>query len=391
MNNEQYEYNCILIRQGEIFLKGKNRSKFESLLLKNIKQKLKSFKCALQLSRNRIYVEDFNKEDLQKIIFALSKTFGVISLSKSVKVSTDIDRIAEIAGDMIPNEGTFRVTVKRADKSINQTSTEIAAYVGEKILKNKKDLKVDLHSYDYNINIDIRENGFSYIFTEVIPAVGGLPVGCSGTAALLLSGGIDSPVAGYYMSKRGLKLFGIHFYSFPYTSESALQKVRDLSNILSEYNIGFNLYIVPFTDIQLAIKNACPPELTITIMRRFMMRIAQRIVKMNKTNAIVTGESLGQVASQTIKGMISTDQVLDNDILTIRPLIGFDKEETIRISKMLGTFDISTLPYDDCCTLFIPKNPSISPNLKFVMEKEGALDVDALVNKALENIVIEHF
>ncbi|HQC54153.1 MAG TPA: tRNA uracil 4-sulfurtransferase ThiI [Clostridia bacterium] len=392
MNIEQYEYNCILIRQGEIFLKGKNRNKFESLLIKNIKQKLKAFKCTFTSSQNRIYVEDFNKEDLHKIIVTLSKTFGIVSLSKAIKVSTDIDKIIDIARQIvIPLKGTFRVTVKRADKKVNKTSTEIAAYVGGKILEHNANLKVDLHNYDHNVSIDIRENGFTYIFTTIIPGVSGLPVGCSGSGILLLSGGIDSPVAGYYMSKRGLKLSGIHFYSFPYTSESALQKVRDLSKILSEYNNGFELYIVPFTDIQIAIRDACPSEFTITIMRRFMMRIAQIIAKTNNANTIVTGESLGQVASQTIKGMVSTDQVLDEDILVLRPLIGFDKEETIDISKSIGSFDISILPYDDCCTLFVPKSPSINPNLKSVIERESVLDIEYLVNKAISDTVIEHF
>lgn len=383
-------YNCILIRQGEIFLKGKNRKYFESLLLKNIKSKLKKYKCSFLHSRNRIYIENFNPHDINNIIDELIKTFGIISISPCIKTITNLQSFFEFANTIVPKEGSFRVTVKRADKTIKQTSTEIASDLGFKLLQANPNLKVDLNNYDFNLNVDIRENGFSYIFSKSISAVGGLPVGCSGKGALLLSGGIDSPVAGYFMAKRGLKLIGIHFHSFPYTSEAALQKVRDLAQILSNYNNGFELYVVPFTKIQLEIKKHCPEEYTITLMRRFMMRISERIAAINNINSIVTGESLGQVASQTISGLCSTDSVLSENTLVFRPLIGFDKEETINIAKKINSFDISILPHDDCCTLFVPNNPIIHPKLADVVKAESVLDIDNLVDSALEETLKEY-
>ena len=380
------EYNCILIRFGEIFLKGNNRKYFEDLLINNIKAALKPLKYTFLRSQGRYYVEDFDNAD--EIIQRLKKVFGIHSVSPALKVKTDKETLFEAAVGMSPMSGKFRVTVKRADKRLPFTSAEMAGKIGGALLKaSLGKLKVDLYDFDFELNVDIRDNGFSYLFYDKIPGAGGLPVGCSGNGMLLLSGGIDSPVAGYLIAKRGVRINAVHFHSFPYTSELALQKVKDLAAKLARYTGGVKLFVVPFTDIQYAIHEKCPESFMITIMRRFMMRIAERLARREECGAIITGESLGQVASQTMQSMMVTNSVVSLPVY--RPLIGFDKEEIIDISKKIDAFDISIRPYEDCCTVFLPKNPVIRPRIAEAVEYEKNLDVDALIDAAVENTVEE--
>ena len=382
------EYNCILIRFGEIFLKGNNRNYFESLLIKNIKNSLSGLNYRFSKTQGRYYIEEFSPEDMDEIISRLTKVFGIHSISPTVKVKTDIEEMCKIAHAISPTEGTFRVTVKRADKRFPMTSMELGAKIGGYMLnKTGGRLKVDLFDYDFELFVDLRESGYSYLFYDKIMGAQGLPTGCSGNAMLLLSGGIDSPVAGYVMAKRGLRIFAIHYHSFPYTSELALQKVKDLAKKLTAYCGDIKLAVVPFTEIQYAIHEHCPEEFMITIMRRFMMRIAERIAIKNDCGAIITGEALGQVASQTMQSIQVTNSVVTLPVF--RPLIGSDKAEIIDIANKIDTFDISIRPYEDCCTVFLPKNPVIKPKLQDAIEYENRLDIEALIEKAVNNTVTE--
>ena len=376
------EYNCILIRFGEIFLKGNNRKYFEDLLINNIKAALKPLKYTFLRSQGRYFVEDFENAD--EITERLKKVFGLHSVSPALKVKTDKETLFEAAVKMSPMSGKFRVTVKRADKRLPFTSAEMAGNIGGALLRASGGrLKVDLFDYDFDLNVDIRDNGYSYLFYDKIPCAGGLPVGCSGSGMLLLSGGIDSPVAGWLMAKRGVRLHAVHFHSFPYTGEPALQKVKDLAEKLSHYTGQVNLHVVPFTEIQYAIHEKCPASFMITIMRRFMMRIAEKIARKKECGALITGESLGQVASQTMQSMNVTNSVVGLPVF--RPVVAFDKEEIIDIAQKIDTFDISIRPYEDCCTVFLPKNPVIRPRISEAEEYERALDIDALIEKAVEN------
>lgn len=374
------EYNCILIRFGEIFLKGNNRKYFEDLLINNIKSALKPLKYSFLRSQGRYYVEDFDNAD--EIIQRLKKVFGIHSVSPALKVKTGKETLFEAAVGMSPMSGKFRVTVKRADKRLPFTSAEMAGNIGGALLRaSGGKLKVDLFDHDFDLNVDIRDNGYSYLFYDKIPCAGGLPVGCSGSGMLLLSGGIDSPVAGWLMAKRGVRLHAVHFHSFPYTGEPALQKVKDLAEKLSKYTGQVNLHVVPFTAIQYAIHENCPASFMITIMRRFMMRIAEKIAAKEGCGALITGESLGQVASQTMQSMNVTNSVVKLPVF--RPVVAFDKEEIIDIAQKIDTFEISIRPYEDCCTVFLPKNPVIRPKISEAEEYEKALDIDSLVEKAV--------
>ncbi|MCM1305758.1 MAG: tRNA 4-thiouridine(8) synthase ThiI [Bacteroides sp.] len=385
----------IIIRYGEIFLKGKNKSYFESLLINNIKHALKNFKYEFSRSQARYTVSGYDVNCEEEIIDKLKKVFGIHSLSVADRAVCDYQNgFSEIADSVKAltvklveentlSNPTFRMTVKRADKHIPMKSFEIAAMLAEHVLQNSN-FKVNLTDFDYEIYVDIRENGFAYVYSDKIAGAGGLPVGCSSKGLLLLSGGIDSPVAGYMMAKRGMKQLAIHFASPPYTSERATAKVAELRDIISPYTAEMPLYIVPFTEIQLEIHEKCPAEFMITIMRRFMMRIATVVAKKEGCLAIITGESLGQVASQTVESMTSTESCAGLPIF--RPLIAFDKEETMALSEKIGTYEISIQPFEDCCTIFLPKNPSIHPNLKKVEEAERKLDIEALVERAIAGI-----
>lgn len=377
--------NTILIRYGEIFLKGNNRGYFESALAKNIRTALENFTFKFVRAQNRFLIEDYDEAYETDIIDKLTKIFGIHSVSVAVKVKSTEEELEKAAVLMMKDKsGTFRVTVNRADKRIQKSSMELAARLGGAVLESNPNLTVNLHVFDTDLYVDIRENGLSYLFTDKIMGAGGMPVGTAGTGMVLLSGGIDSPVAAYMMAKRGLKLHAIHFHSAPYTSEMAKQKVVDLAGIVKNYSGPIVLHVIPFTDVQLKIHEKCPPELMITIMRRFMMRIAERIAKANSCGALITGESLGQVASQTMESITVTNGVIE-DLPVFRPLIGMDKTEIMDIAHNIDTYDTSILPYEDCCTVFLPKNPVIRPKLETVLKAEAKLDVETLIAACIEN------
>ncbi len=377
----------ILLRYGEIYLKGRNRGFFERLLLNNIKKCISPFGCTLKASFGRYFVEGFNEDDCYDIVEKLKKVSGLYSLSVAYRIETDVTKIAEVCSSIAPTSGTFRITVKRADKRLSQTSVEIAGEIGAYCLEHHHGLSVDLHNPDKEIHVDIRENGVSYVYYDNIPCMGGMPIGCSGRALCLLSGGIDSPVALYRMAKRGLRVDAIHFHSFPYTSLMAKEKVLDLAKLVSEYSGPMRVYIVKFTDIQREIHEKCPADFMITIMRRIMMRIAERIALKNGCGSIITGESLAQVASQTQESITVTNAVIEK-LPVFRPLIGMDKEEIIATAKEINTFETSILPYEDCCTVFLPKNPVIHPKLETIVKAESALDYETLIENALADIEI---
>ena len=377
----------ILIRYGEIFLKGKNFGYFENLLKDNIKDKIKDFDCELVVINKRLYVRGYDDKQEKKILSALETVFGLTSISPAVMLETSVEAINDYVSTIRLKEKTFRVTLNRADKRFPMTSIEYSAKLGGIILKNNSGIKVDLHNPEVEVSVDIRENGSTFVFSKVIPAVGGMPIGSSGTGMLLLSGGIDSPVAGYMMAKRGMRISAIHFHSYPYTSEAAKEKVINLAKIIKKYTGSFKLHVCSFTKIQEEIHHKCNSEFMITIMRRIMYRIAERLSEANKVQSIITGENLGQVASQTVESMTVTNDVVKN-IPIFRPLISFDKEEITAISKKIDTYETSILPYEDCCTVFLPKHPVIKPK-KFQCEKEESkLDLEALISEAIENIEV---
>ena len=376
---------AILIRFGEIFLKGKNKYVFENLLSHNILQTLKDYKLKLTKISGRYIVDEYDPIYEAEIIEKISHVFGVYSLSPCYVVKTLQQNIEDCVKELEIETATFKVDVKRADKYFPIQSTEFAALMGGVILDKNPNLKVNLRTPETTVYIEIREDGNSYIYNTIIKACGGMPVGSSGAGLLLLSGGIDSPVAGYLMSKRGMPLHAIHFHSFPYTSELAKDKVITLAKIISEYTGNIKLHIVPFTKIQEEIHKHCRPEFMITLMRRIMMRISERIAKKNHLKAIITGESLAQVASQTIESMTVTNAVIE-DLPVLRPLIAMDKEDIIEISKKINTYNTSILPYEDCCTVFLPEHPVIKPKLEKVLKEEERLNVEELIEDAMSKI-----
>ncbi len=378
----------IIIRFGEIFLKGKNKKFFENLLEKNIKNALSIYDCIIEKSHNRFYVAGYNEEIEDSIIETLKKVFGIHSVSPAVKMPTDISQVANIICDDLPYAKTFRVTVKRADKTINLTSTEIAGQIGGDILQLKPQMSVDLHNPELNINVDIRENKTSYIYYENIKCYEGMPVGSSGKGLLLLSGGIDSPVAGFRMAKRGMQINAIHFHSYPFTSIQAKEKVVELGGIISNYCGHFPLFVVPFTKIQQAIHQYCREDFMITVMRMIMVEISERIAIKQNCGALITGESLGQVASQTLESITVTNSRVKS-LPVLRPLIDMDKTEIIKISKEIEAFETSILPYEDCCTIFLPKNPIIKPKLSVAeAEYNKIVGLQDLIDDAINNVEI---
>lgn len=377
---------AIIIRYCEIHLKGKNRGYFEKMLKENIKRSLKNINCTFAAMHSRYLIEDFSEEDLPIIEEKLHKIAGIHTYSIALVVENDFEKIFEACSSLCNGKhGTFRVTANRADKTFTPNSMECARLLGGRLLEVYGDkIKVDVVTPSFTVFVDIREDGKTFVYTDVVHCMSGMPVGSAGRGLLLISGGIDSPVAGYMMCKRGMKLDCLHFHSFPYTGEAAKQKVVDLTEKVGEYNGGINLYVVSFTHIQEAIHENCPEEFMITLMRRFMMRIAERLSYKIGAQAIVTGESLGQVASQTIESITSSNSVVTMPVL--RPLIAFDKIDIIDISRKIDTYETSILPYEDCCTVFLPKFPAIKPDLKHVLKAESNLDVDGLIEEAMKNI-----
>ena len=377
---------AIIIRYCEIHLKGKNRGFFEKLLKENIKRTIKGIDCTFTAMHSRYLIEDFNENDYELITEKLHKIAGIHTYSKALVVENDFEKIFEASKELCQDKtGTFKVITNRADKTFTPSSMETSMLIGSRLLEvYAPKISVDVKNPDFSINIDIREDGKTFVYTDVVHCLSGMPVGSAGKGLLLISGGIDSPVAGYMTAKRGMKLDCLHFHSFPYTGEAAKEKVIELAKKVGEYNGGINLYVVSFTHIQEAIHKHCPEEFMITLMRRFMMRIAERLAKQQGDQAIITGESLGQVASQTIESITSSNSVVTMPVL--RPLIAFDKLDIIEISKKIDTYETSILPYEDCCTVFLPKFPAIKPNLERVKRAESKLDVEALINEAFEKV-----
>ncbi len=375
----------IIIRWGEIHLKGKNRGIFEKMLENNIKHAIKDFDLTFTKISGRYLIKNFDEFYMDDIIKKLSKVGGIHSVSPCEVVKSNVEDIinkcVEVASELV---GTFKVETKRADKSFPMLSIDLSRKVGGEILKSNHNLSVDVISPEHTVSIDIRETGETLIFTQTYLMMGGMPSGSSGKGLLMISGGIDSPVAGYMMAKRGMKLSAIHFHSYPYTSEYAKDKVVKLAKMVGEYTGGLKLYVVSFTKIQEAIHKYCKEEYMITLMRRFMMKISETIAKNDGLQAIITGESLGQVASQTIESITSSGSVVTIPVL--RPLIAFDKIDIIKISEKIETYETSILPYEDCCTVFLPKHPLIKPNLKKVKLEEDKLQVEQLIEQALSSV-----
>lgn len=374
----------LMVRYGEIFLKGLNRPYFISSLVKRIRYAVKDLQAKVWVYDGRIYVDDFN--DLETAIERVTKVFGVHSVCPAVRMEKeDFEAICGQAIILMKGKtGTFKVAARRSDKRYPMSSPEINAELGHRILESNKSLQVDLHNPDHTLNVEIRD--YAYLYANVIPAVGGMPVGTNGRATLLLSGGIDSPVAGWMIAKRGVQINAVHFHSYPYTSEQAREKVLDIAKKLSYSCCGLRVHIVPFTEIQLQIRDHCPEEYSTLIMRRFMMRIAERIAEKTGSGGLITGESIGQVASQTMEALGTTDSVVSMPVF--RPLIGFDKSEIIEIARKIETYEISSLPYEDCCTIFTPKHPATRPKKEKVEEAEAILEKESLIEEALANVEI---
>ena len=370
----------LLIRYGEVFLKGANRPHFLKVLTDNVKRVVKPLGGHVWMSDSRIYVSDFS--DLDACIENVSKVFGVYSVSPAIELDKDFEQIAAACVEMMkPLSGTFKVFGKRSDKHFPMNSMEIAMEIGGRVLDANPNLKVDVHKPRHRLMVEIRD--MAYICVQEIMAVGGMPMGTGGKAALLLSGGIDSPVAGYQLMKRGVKLCAIHFQSPPYTGELARDKVLQLAKKLAWYSGGMRVYMVPFTKCQLEIHEKCPEELGTLVTRRFMMRIAQKLAEDFGALALITGESLGQVASQTMEALVCTNAVVSMPVF--RPLIGMDKTEIMDIANKIDTYETSILPYEDCCTVFTPRHPVTRPKLDTMPKVEEKLDIEALVNEAVEN------
>ncbi len=378
----------ILIKDGELALKGLNRSSFEAMLMKNIRWRIKPFgSFELKQSQSTITVNPLDDNaDLDSAADEISRVFGIAGFSRAAVAEKDINDILDIAPvylkDQLNEAKTFKVEAKRSDKKFPLTSPEISAMVGERLLESFPHLSVQVKDPDIKVVVEIRDR--AYIRGNQQKGAGGMPVGSSGRGMLLISGGIDSPVAAYMMAKRGVELVGIHFASPPYTSLRSEEKVHDLLAKVARYSGRIWLNTVPFTEIQEAIRESCPEEYFTIIMRRFMMRISCMLADNSDCHALITGESVAQVASQTMLALGCTDAVATYPVF--RPCIGMDKEEIIKISRKIETFDISIQPFEDCCTVFTPKHPKTRPQLKDVEEAEKALDIDALCKRAYDGI-----
>ena len=372
----------LLVRYGEIFLKGLNRPYFLRELVKRVRHAVKDVGGSVWLHDSRIFVSDFT--DLEACIGRVTKVFGVHSVCPAVEMpKEDFDAICTQAVSMMQGLcGTFKVSARRSDKRYPMNSPEINEEMGGRILDACPGLRVDVKHPEHVLNVEIRDQ--CYLYVRVVMAAGGMPVGTNGRATLLLSGGIDSPVAGWMIAKRGVQISAVHFHSYPYTSDRAKEKVLTLARTLSESCCGIRVHIVPFTKIQMEIHEKCPEEYTTLIMRRFMMRIAERVARLEHAEALITGESIGQVASQTMQALGTTDAVVDMPVF--RPLIGFDKAEIIEIARKIDTYETSSLPYEDCCTVFTPRHPATHPKMDKILLGEGRLDVEGLIQEAVDGI-----
>ena len=376
----------IILRYSEIFLKGKNRGFFERALETNVRRALNGLDYTFEKQSGRYFVRKFDETQTDEFIERLKKVFGVHTVSLALETSSDMDSIFEAAKLLVRKSGSFKVEAHRGDKKYPLTSIELSRELGGRLLENAQGaLTVDVHEPSFTVRVDIRENNIALVFADFIEGGNGMPVGTAGRGLLLISGGIDSPVAGHMMAKRGMTVDCLHFHSYPYTNLQAKEKVIDLAKVLSQYTGGTNLYTVSVTHIQEAIHEKCKPELMITLLRRFMFRIAERHARHISAQCLITGESLGQVASQTIEGMTSSNSVVEK-LPVLRPLVGFDKNEIIERSVKMGAYDISILPYEDCCTVFLPDFPAIRPKLSEIEREEQKLDVEGLIAEAFSSL-----
>ncbi len=383
----------ILLKCGELVLKGLNRSKFEERLMKTVRYRLRPCgEFRMYSMQSTIYVEPKAGFDTDRAMEMLRKVFGIVSICRSYVCEKNLESIKHFApicfADALSSVSTFKVQAKRSDKKFEYDSMEIMREVGGAVLDKFPTLSVDVKAPQLTLFVEIRDKN-AYLHLEPVEGAGGLPCGINGKSSILISGGIDSPVAAYLMARRGLELHAVHFFSYPYTSEQAKEKVYELLRIVSEYAGRIYLQVVPFTDIQEQIRDNCPEELFTLIMRRFMMRISCRLARDVRSDALITGESLGQVASQTLLALASTDAVCDMPVF--RPVIGLDKKDITVIARSIGTFETSILPYEDCCTVFTPKHPKTKPMISELEAAERALDIDKLVEDAIngvENIAI---
>jgi len=386
----------ILVKLGELVLKGLNRRRFEQKLQSNIRRRLEKIgNFKVYCLQSTIYVEGKDETaDMDAAMEILGKIFGIVSIVRAAACEKDKDAIVERAKEYLRDDmlraKSFKVESKRSDKAFPMTSIQLSQYVGGELAEAFPDTAVDVHNPELTVHIEVRDLA-AYVHAAPVPGAGGMPVGSNGVALTLLSGGIDSPVSTYMIAKRGVRLIPVHFFSFPYTSQQALDKVVELAQKLTDYCGRMTIEVVPFTHIQEEMRDKVPEEYFTLVMRRFMMRIATRIAEANGASAIVTGENLGQVASQTMEAMASTQAVTHLPVL--QPLIGMDKEEIITIARKIDTFDTSILPYEDCCTVFTPRHPRTHPKLSEVEAAEALLDIEGLVEEALagiERIRVDH-
>ena len=386
----------ILAKYGEIILKGGNRPRFESILINNINNATKNIaKAHVRVSQATVYVDVEDPDKLDVMVDRLSRIFGLVSITRAAVCEKDIEKIKETAKEYLAQTLTagtrFKVEAKRSDKKFTLNSPQICMEVGGYLDDEYPDIIVDVHNPDATIKVEVRED-WAYVYCEEnkIKGQGGMPIGTGSKATLLLSGGIDSPVAGHMIAKRGVEIDAVNFFSFPYTSDRAKEKVIELASIIARYTSKINLYIVPFTEIQLQILDKCPEEHMTLVMRRFMMRISERIARKNKSKALITGESVGQVASQTLAALDVTNAVVDMPVLP--PLVGMDKIEIMDRAREIDTFETSILPYEDCCTVFTPKHPTVNPKRESIEKSEKVLDIEALIEEAMQGIeVLEIF
>ena len=375
----------ILVRYTENHLKGLNRPFFEKKLIANMKSSLKGIPCKIYHEQGRIYVHSVPDDSFDEAIDRLRRVFGIHSLSPAYVVDKDWDNVVNTCYELMEKEiersgkTSFKVFARRSDKHYFMNSDAINREMGGLMLERFPCLHVDIHNPEIKLCIEIRDS--AYVYCEEIPCANGMPIGSAGKATLLISGGIDSPVAGYMMAKRGLILSAVHFYSYPYTSERARDKVVELAGLLSKYAGPIRLFLVPFTDIQMKIYDECPEKETTVIMRRLMMKIAERIAVSEESRALITGEALGQVASQTLESLCVTNDAVSMPVF--RPLIGFDKDEIMELARKIGTYETSILPYEDCCTVFVPKHPVTKPDLETLRASEAAVDFSELIEKAI--------
>lgn len=385
MNKES----ILIVRAGEVALKGMNKPYFERVLTERIGKKLKAsgFSCDVKRHEGLIYVRYGNELNTEDVAGEISKVFGVASISPAMPCESDLDDIGRVAVEfmnrLVSERGikTFKVEAKRADKNFPVESPEIARIIGAKVLIGCKVLKVDVHNPDVKLYVDLRHDG-SFIFADKILGFGGLPLGTNGKGLVLLSGGIDSPVAAWMMAKRGMLLEAVHFHSYPYTSPRAQQKVEELAGIVASYSGSFKMHVVNLLPIQEEIVKNCPEAETTIHVRRFMMRIAEKIAKEVNALMLITGENLGQVASQTAEALVVTDASVNLPVM--RPLIAMDKIDIMAKAKEIGTYEKSIEPYEDCCTVFLPKHPSTKPKLDKIIDSESRLNVEALIAKAMD-------